>query len=55
LGTIFSEEAKWNKHVEYLIKSVSKHICALRKLEYKLNRKNLDKNNTYQVHVDHDL
>jgi hypothetical protein len=39
----FSEEAKWNKHVANLIKSVSKHICVLRKLKYKLNRKNLEK------------
>ena len=31
LGITFSEEAKWNKHVENLIKSVSKHICVLRK------------------------
>ena len=43
LGITFSEEAKWNKHVENLIKSVSKHICALRKLKYKLNRQNLEK------------
>jgi hypothetical protein len=40
LGITFSEEANWNKHVENLIKSVSKHICVLRKLKYKLNRKN---------------
>ena len=38
LGITFSEEAKWNKHVENLIKSFSKHICVLRKLKYKLNR-----------------
>ena len=43
LGITFSEEAKWNKHVENLIKSVSKHICVLRKLKYKLNIKNLEK------------
>jgi hypothetical protein len=43
LGITFSEEAKWNKHVENLIKSVSKHICVLRKLKYKLNRNNLEK------------
>jgi hypothetical protein len=43
LGITFSEEAKWNKHVENLIKSVSKHICVLRKLKYKLNRQNLVK------------
>jgi hypothetical protein len=43
LGITFSEEAKWNKHVENLIKSVSKHICVLRKLKYKLNRKFFEK------------
>ena len=43
LGITFSEEAKWNKHVQNLIKSVSKHICALRKLKYILNRQNLEK------------
>ena len=42
-GITFSEEAKWNKHVENLIKSVSKHICVLRKLKDKLNRQNLEK------------
>ena len=39
LGITFNEEAKWNKHVENLIKSVSKHICVLRKLKYKLKTK----------------
>jgi hypothetical protein len=43
LGITFSEETKWNKHVENLIKSVSKHIRVLRKLKYKLNRNNLKK------------
>ena len=43
MGITFSEEAKWNKHVENIIKSVSKHICVLRKLKYKLNRQNLEK------------
>ena len=43
LGITFSEETKWNKHVENLIKSVCKHICVLRKLKYKLNRQNLEK------------
>ena len=42
LGITFSEETKWNKHAENLIKSVSKHICVLRKLKYKLNRENLE-------------
>jgi hypothetical protein len=43
LGITFIEEEKWNKHVENLIKSVSKHISILRKLKYRLNRKNLEK------------
>ena len=43
MGITFSEEAKWNKLVENLIKSVSKHICVLRKLKYKLNRQNVKK------------
>jgi hypothetical protein len=43
LGITFSEVAKWNKHVENIIKSVSKYICVLRKLKYKLNRQNLEK------------
>ena len=38
LGITFSEEAKWNKHVENIIKSVSKHICVLRKLKNKLDK-----------------
>jgi hypothetical protein len=38
LGITFSEEAKWNKHIENLIKSVFKHICVLHKLKYKLKR-----------------
>ena len=43
LGITFSEETKWNKHVENLIKSVCKHISVLRQLKYKLNRQNLEK------------
>jgi hypothetical protein len=42
LGITFSEEAKWNKHVENLIQSVSKHMCVLCKLKYKLNKQNLE-------------
>jgi hypothetical protein len=34
LGITFSKETKWNKHVENLLKSVSKHTC-LRKLKNK--------------------
>jgi hypothetical protein len=43
LGITFSEEVKWNKHVENLIKGVSKHICPLRKLKCKFNKQNLEK------------
>jgi hypothetical protein len=52
LGITLSEEIKWNKHVENLIKekdkkkkSVSKHIhvCVLRKLKCKLNKQYLEK------------
>jgi hypothetical protein len=49
LGITFCEEAKWNKHVENLIKSVSKHICVLRKLKCTISL------TSHQVHVDHDL
>jgi hypothetical protein len=42
LGITFSEEAKWNKHVENLMQSVSKHMCVLCKLKYKLNKQNLE-------------
>ena len=44
LGIIFSEEAKWNKHVENFIKNFSKHICVLRKLKYKLKKTKFRKN-----------
>ena len=52
LGITLSEEIKWNKHVENLIKekdkkkkSVSKHVhvCVLRKLKCKLNKQYLEK------------
>jgi hypothetical protein len=49
LGITFSEEEKWNKHVENILKSVSKHICVLRKLKYKLNRKNLE--NLFLIYI----
>jgi hypothetical protein len=39
----FSEEAKWNKHTGNVIKRVSKYICVLHKLKYKLNKHNLEK------------
>jgi hypothetical protein len=42
-GIQFSEEAKWNKHTGNVIKRVSKYICVLHKLKYKLNKHNLEK------------
>lgn len=43
LGVTFSNDAKWNAHVDNIILSTSKHINMLRKLKYKLSRKNLEK------------
>ena len=43
LGVTFSSDAKWNIHIENIICSVSRHLNVLRKLKYKLNRKNLEK------------
>ncbi|XP_063435711.1 unconventional myosin-IXa-like [Mytilus trossulus] len=43
LGVTFSNDAKWNAHVDNIISSTSKHINMLRKLKYKLSRKNLEK------------
>ena len=48
-GITFSEVAKWNKHVENIIESVSKYICVLCKLKYKLNRKNLQRLYMYLI------
>ena len=43
LGITFSNDAKWNDHVNSIIMSASKHINVLRKLKYTLNRNNLEK------------
>ena len=38
-----SADAKWNKHVDNISISISKHINVLRKLKYRLSRQNLEK------------
>ena len=43
LGVTFSNDAKWNNHVDNIKSSVSKHLNILRKLKYRLSRTNLDK------------
>ena len=43
LGVTFSNDAKWNNHVDNIKSSVSKHLNILRKLKYLLSRTNLDK------------
>lgn len=43
LGVTFSSDAKWNTHVENITSSISRHLNALRKLKFKLNRHNLEK------------
>ena len=43
LGVTFSSDAKWNMHVENILLSSYKHLNVLRKLKYKLSRKNLEK------------
>ena len=49
LGVIFSSDAKWNIHVENILLSIYKHLNVLRKLKYKLSRKNLEK--LYLVYI----
>ena len=49
LGVTFSDDAKWNTHVENILSSVSKHLNVLRKLKYRLSRSNLEK--LYLVYV----
>ena len=44
LGVAFSTDAKWNARIENIVSSVSKHINILRKLKFKINRSNLEKN-----------
>ena len=49
LGVTFSQDAKWNEHVENIIKSISKHLAVLRKLKMKMSRQNLEK--MYLVYI----
>lgn len=39
LGITFSDDAKWSKHVDYIVSRVSKQISVLRKLKFQLSRK----------------
>jgi hypothetical protein len=43
LGVTYSIDVKWNMHIENIRLSIYKHLNALRKLKYKLSRKNLEK------------
>jgi hypothetical protein len=36
-------DAKWNIHIENILSRIYKHLNDLRKLKYKLSRKNLEK------------
>ena len=49
MGVTFSSDAKWNIHVENILLSFYKHLNVLRKLKYKLSRKNLEK--LYLVYI----
>jgi hypothetical protein len=49
LGVTFSNEAKWNTHVDNIQSSVYKHLNILRRLKYRLSRTNLDK--LYLVYI----
>jgi hypothetical protein len=49
LGVTFSNDAKWNTHVDNIQSSVSKHLNILRRLKYRLSRTNLDK--LYLVYI----
>jgi hypothetical protein len=49
LGVTFSNDAKWNNHVDNIKSSVSKPLNILRKLKYRLSRTNLDK--LYLVYI----
>ena len=44
-----STDAKWNIHIENILWSIYKHLNVLRKLKYKLSRKNLEK--LYLVYI----
>ena len=43
LGVTFSNDAKWNMHIENILSSVKKHLNILRKLKYQLHRDTLNK------------
>ncbi|KAK3095789.1 hypothetical protein FSP39_019145 [Pinctada imbricata] len=38
LGVVFSNDAKWSDHVDFIISRVSKQISVLRKLKYQLSK-----------------
>ena len=44
LGVIFSNDCKWTKHIDKLIKKSAKQINVLRKLKFKFKRNYLEKN-----------
>jgi hypothetical protein len=43
LGVSFSNDCKWNKHIDKLIEKSSKQLNLLRKLQFKLKRNYLEK------------
>jgi hypothetical protein len=49
LEVTFSSDAKWNIHIENILVRIYKHLNVLRKLKYKLSRKNLEK--LYLVYI----
>jgi hypothetical protein len=49
LGVTFSNDAKWNTHVDNIQSIVYKHLNILRRLKYRLSRTNLDK--LYLVYI----
>ena len=49
LEVTFSSDAKWNIHIENILSSIYTHLNVLRKLKYKLSRKNLEK--IYLVYI----
>ena len=43
LGATFSNDTKWNTHVDNIQSSLSKYLNILHRLKYRLSRTNLDK------------
>ena len=43
LGVVFSNDAKWSAHIEYIASRISKQISVLRKLKYTINREFLSR------------